>query len=246
MTREDAPLPTAFRLEMKGESVHHHFVLLHALAILLTAPAWSQAGWPFSSDDGPPRGTPEWYEMRAADPVGAPQKYHWGKFWPPRPRPTGPGQTFIHKYHTAHYWPYPYIFEDRAAVESAFQMQAERGWEACSTLYDYHFDPSTHQINAAGRKHLRWILATAPEGLRQTYVAMAEDPAYNGVRLQTAQQAAELLVGVGNAPPLELRYAAPAGRPSNEVQAIHEGRLKNMPQPVIQYTPVSGGGSSGP
>ncbi len=76
---------------------------------------------------GPPRGSDEWYAMHADDPVGERQVYKYGKLWPPFPRPTGPKQLAIHKYHAQKYWPMPYVCSDREALYSVCNSQATTG-----------------------------------------------------------------------------------------------------------------------
>jgi hypothetical protein len=109
------------------------------------------------------RWSKEWYEMESQAPVGARQKEHAGQLWPPFARPTGEGMQFSHKYHHAHYWPYPYNCEDRDFVRSLSAQQVANGWVSHTTLYDYHFDAETHKLNNSGNLKLKWILEHAPE-----------------------------------------------------------------------------------
>jgi len=198
------------------------------------------AGWPFFSEDGIRRGSPEYYEAHAGDPAGARQKYHHGKLWPPLPRPAGPEQTFIHKYHTSHYWPFPYVCEDRNSVRALAQIQLSNGWQAATTLYEYHFDPESNALNSAGQTHLHWILSHAPEQFRQVSVAVAEQPEFNTVRLLSVEREIAKLVGAGQGVPVLLRVTDPVGRPAGEVQQIFKGLQDNMLPPVITYQSASG------
>ena len=92
-----------------------------------------------------------WYADRASDPVGSRQRLIKGKFWPPTPRPTGRSQIPSHRYHSAHYWPYPYKCEDRAFVRQVSNSQISNGWVMATTLYSYHFNPDTNQLTRSGR-----------------------------------------------------------------------------------------------
>jgi len=213
-----------------------------ALAAALMSSGLCEAGWPFFSEDGLRRGTPEYYEARAALPPGQRQEYKYGKMWPVRPRPTGPAQPLVHKYHSAHYWPWPYVCEDRAAVLAVCETQTYNGWLAATTFYDYHFDPVTHDLNSAGRQHLRWILTATPEQYREAHVALSGPADANAARLKSVEAELANLVGPGQGIPVLPTVADPLGRPADEVQKIFSDALTNQLPPTITYTPV---GSSG-
>ncbi|MCA8995535.1 MAG: hypothetical protein KDA80_01055 [Planctomycetaceae bacterium] len=215
---------------------------LACLTALTLSAGIAQAGWPFFSEDGLRRGTPEFYEARAALPPGQRQEYKYGKMWPLSPRPTGPKQPFIHKYHTAHYWPYPYVCEDRASVLAMCEMQTYNGWMAATTLYDFHFDPATHELNHAGKAHLRWILTATPEQFREAHVALPGSPEVNAARLAAVESEVAQLIGVDQGIPVLPIVADPVGRPAAEVQKIFSDALNNQMPPSITYTPA---GTSG-
>lgn len=205
-------------------------------AVACLSTACVQAGWPFSTDEGPRRGSEEWYAMHADDPVGERQVYRFGKMWPMRPRPTGPKQLAVHKYHTQKYWPYPYVCGDRAAVRGVWQSQVENGWQMATTLYEYHFDRETNTLNGAGQNQLLWIMQSAPAEQRQLYVQSLNDPAANQMRVASVQLAATNLAGADAVPPVALRVTHAAGRPAEEVNWILEQQQALRVPPSIQYT----------
>ena len=205
-------------------------------AVACLSTACVQAGWPFSTDEGPRRGSEEWYAMHADDPVGERQVYRFGKMWPMRPRPTGPKQLAVHKYHTQKYWPYPYVCGDRAAVRGVWQSQVENGWQMATTLYEYHFDRETNTLNGAGQNQLLWIMQSAPAEQRQLYVQSLNDPAANQMRVASVQMAATNLAGADAVPPVALRITHAAGRPAEEVNWILEQQQALRVPPSIQYT----------
>src|SRR5437868_7752890 len=88
--------------------------------------------------------------------------YHSGRQWPLAPRHCGPTETCVQKYHTAHYWPDPYRWQDRTSVRAHIAAQAAAGWMTNTTLYEQHFDSDTQELNDSGRAHLKWILLFAP------------------------------------------------------------------------------------
>ena len=210
---------------------------LAALAAVACLSAGSiQAGWPFSADEGPRRGTDEWYALRASDPIGERQVYKYGKVWPMRPRPTGPKQLWIHKYHAQKYWPLPYVCDDRAAVRGVWKAQIDNGWQMATTLYDYHFNPDTNTLNTSGEHHLQWILQSAPAESRQLYVQSVNDAAVNQSRVAAVQLAAANLAGPDAVSPVALRMTHAAGRPAEEVSWIFEQQQSLRVPPKIEYT----------
>ena len=204
-----------------------------AVACLSTASV--QGGWPFSSNCEPRHGSEEWYELHASDPVGERQVYKFGKLWPMRPRPTGPHQLWIHKYHAQKYWPLPYVCADRAAVRGVWQSQIDNGWQAATTLYAYHFNPDTNALNSSGEQHLQWILERAPAESRQLYVQSVNNATINQSRVASVQQAAANLAGPDAITPVTLRITHAVGRPAEEVGWIFEQQQTLRVPPKIEY-----------
>jgi hypothetical protein len=174
---------------------------------------------------------------------GSRVKYHSGKQWPLAPRPCAPSEPCIHRYHTAHYWPDPYRWQDRESVRAHFAAQAASGWMTNTTLYDQHFDAETQELNDAGRVHLKWILLYAPAQRRTPWVQAADTPQVNQARLANVQAAADALTGASC--PVALRVCQPYGGSAQEVDLIRRSYLESIPTPRISYTPQQGGGSSG-
>ncbi|SFJ30189.1 hypothetical protein [Planctomicrobium piriforme] len=208
---------------------------LHGIValLLLTTAQVAQADWPFWSDDGLRRGSKEYYEAHASDPPGARQVYKDGKLWPPFPRPTGPHQLFVHKYHHTHYWPYPYVCDDRESVRTFVDAQVSNGWLSSTTLYDFHFDPATGDLNSAGKEHLYWIVHHVPMEYRQVHVAIGQDPKVTTERSRSVEIELARLGGSDPSMPVLTRYADPVGRPASEVQAIFRSAQENMPPPIL-------------
>ena len=193
-------------------------------------------------ESAPRRWSAAWYEQESCTPVGAPQRFHMGKLWPPWPRPTGKRQQFSHKFHAAHYWPHPYVCQDRHFVRSILDRQVTNGWVASTTLYDYHFDPTTHELTHAGRLHLRWILEETPEKHRLVFVQTAESSDASQERMAGVRSEATARVGDGNVPPIMPRATSPLGRPAAEIVNIHRAELLAQPVPRV---PLSGASSLG-
>jgi hypothetical protein len=202
------------------------------LALGLAAfPLSAQAG---DDDCEPERHSPAWWALRSNAPPGTRQKEKYGKVWPPYPRPTGPEQHWVHKYHHSHYWPYPYNCMDQSVVRDAIAAQAAQGWAEATTLHEYYFNPETQQLNEAGRLQLQWILTQVPPEFRTAFVASGFEPAVSQVRLASVQQVACALVG-NDVPPILLRPDIATGRAAVEIDLIRRAQLRTMPRPYLLF-----------
>jgi len=179
--------------------------------------------------------------MKAGDPPGQRQVEKHGKMWPPFPRPVGEEQAFWHKYHHAHYWPYPYNCQDKAYVQDVLHQQAAAGWTSATTLQDYHFDAETNRLNSAGETQLYWILTQAPISYRTAYVAQGRSAEQAQVRLASVEQMARSMIGE-SLPPILLRHDIPVGRPASEVEAYRRKQLQAIPNQRLFTIGTSGGG----
>lgn len=210
--------------------------LLSIAGVMLTA-AGCATGPSFLHCDedecGPKPGSDEWWAQKASDPVGARQKLYKGKLWPPNPRPTGDKQQFSHTYHAAHYWPHPYVCQDRAYVRQLWAEQTAAGWLDATTFYDYHFEADTGALNRPGRKHLSWILKSVPDSRRMAFVQATSDPAISTNRLDSVRNEAIVMVGESGLPPIIMRETETVGRPAIEVDAIRQGELATLPAPRV-------------
>ena len=211
------------------------------MAMGTLVPVVAQAGiipWPWTRNV-PPKMTEHlaereaMYAERACDPIGARQVYKKGKQWPPYPRPTGPANLPSHLYHAAHYWPYPYVCQDREFVRALSGAQNSNGWVTMTTLYDYHFDPDTHQLNASGRMQLRWILENAPARHRYVFVQSGSDQAVSEIRAAGAKSEAVVMVGEEQAPPVMVRVTSPLGRPAEEIDTLRRKERETIVNPRI-------------
>lgn len=190
----------------------------------------------YCGGDHPKRGSDAWWAIQAQSPVGARQVCKKGKLWPPVPRPTGEKQQFCHRYHAAHYWPWPYICQDRAYVNNVTDLQVSKGWMKKTTLFDHHFNVDSHELNHAGREHLLWILEEAPPERRSVYVQKKADQGVNDVRMGNVKSTMIELAGHQCASvPVSLRSGRYYGRPAVEIDTIRKAELGSMPEPRINY-----------
>lgn len=212
--------------------------LLILFVVSLANGAEVQAGWPWSSKE---KKEAKWAE-KAARPVGSRQKYKFGEFWPPVPRPTGPKRAFWNRYHHAHYWPHPYNCEDQAYVRDIMERQMHNGWTDQTTLYAYHFDKDGNKLTQAGLIHLRWILEHAPENRRVIFVQTGDHSIESQERLANVQHSASEMAGGQNIPSTVLRVTPAYGRPAREEDLKYRAYVGSILAPRIQYT--AGGGSA--
>jgi hypothetical protein len=196
--------------------------------VLLTVSAVSSATDPCAAGD---ECEEFWYPTHDSPP-GSRMKCHAGKIWPDVARPCGPSEPCIHRYHTAHYWPNPYRWQDRGSVRAYLEAQRSAGWMTATTLYESHFDEVTNELNQAGLLHLKWIMIHAPVSRRTTYVQAADSASVNQIRLASVQTAATDLLG-NHGCPVMLRVCQQYGAPAQEVDLVRRAYLASWPTPRI-------------
>ncbi len=198
------------------------------------SPQLLTAGWPWNKVDpvsGYQKHSPEYDAYYATIPPGSTRTYHHGMACPPYERPCGPERLYWQQYHAVKYWPYPYNIQDRAMVYDSFDLQAAAGWKSATTLYDYHFNSETQELNSAGKEQVKWIMSNAPSKFRQAYVAASLEKGINDARLSSVQN--ELAYVANGNIPVVLRVASPTGRSAIEVDSYQKSYLENMPIPHI-------------
>jgi hypothetical protein len=190
-------------------------------------------------------GTDGWWAEKAQLPVGERRRVWKGKVWPTRPRPDLPKQPAIHMYHAAQAWPYPYVCQDREYVRSLFDQQISSGWTEQTTLYTYHFDSNSHQLNVPGQRHLNWILNIAPAQFRNVYLQETVDQGANQMRLASVQTYINQLSMGGNPPQVEWRRDLPPSRRADEIRQMQDLNMQTIPVPSIGGVAAGGGGGGG-
>lgn len=186
-------------------------------------------------------GLTRWFTSDVNYETGSRMKFHSGRQWPMTSRPCGPCEPYVQQYHTAHYWPDPYRWEDRSMTRSFYAAQRNLGWISATTLYEQHFDSLTNDLNIAGRQHLRWILLHAPASRRITYVQAGNSAEISDSRIANVTAEAGRIVG-GTTPLIMLRTTLPIGTSAEEMDLIRRSYLENIPKPRIPVT-VSGSSS---
>ena len=200
---------------------------------------------PFGGGSGePPRYSKEWWALRAMDPPGSRQKCKYGKKWPVYPRPTGKKQTLVHRYHTAHYWPYPYICLDRTSVNVTTELTAMSGFEDLTTFYPCHFVAEGSELNSSGRQHLYQLLTALPQERRQK-LYVARDQHAVEARLASLEQAVVEMTGSSSQVAILPRDSVQQTQPANETERTYRMRLDSVPTPQLPSMSQGGGAAGG-
>jgi len=190
-------------------------------------------------------GSDEWWAEKALLPPGERQKCKKGKIWPARPRSTEPRQQFSHIYHSEHYWPLPYVCQDRAAVRDVMDMQVSRGWQEETTVYDRHFDMGTNSLTRAGELHIERIVFIVPVERRCVYVQSTHNSGLDAVRMEIVQAAVDSLSDGRNDVPVSIRECQEHSRAASEVHAINTMYNTSTPSPRLSSAGAAGGAATG-
>lgn len=218
------------------------YIVLTIIATTLTGCATGPVQFVHDGECGPEPGSSEWWAEKAMLPPGVRQTCHKGKMWPPRPRPTVERQQFSHTYHSEHYWPLPYVCQDRQYVRDVTSVQERNGWEEQSTLYARHFD-ADQQLTVPGRLQLMDILEINPLKYRTVYVQSTYDINLDNARLANVEQVVADVTGNSGEVPVVIRRAREYSRPAVEVKQLNDLFRDSLPSPRLGS--LSGGGGAG-
>ena len=186
-------------------------------------------------------GSDEWWAEKALLPPGERQKCKKGKVWPARPRSTEPRQQFSHTYHSEHYWPLPYVCQDRAAVRDVMDMQVSLGWQEETTIYDRHFDTVSNSLTRAGELHLERIVHFVPPERCAVYVQSTHDAGMDAVRMEIVQAAVASISNGRNDIPISIRQCQQHSRAASEVESINTMYNTSIPSPRLSSAGASAG-----
>lgn len=190
-------------------------------------------------------GSDAWWAEKAMLPPGVRQQYKKGKIWPPQPRSNQEPQQFSHTYYAEHYWPLPYVCQDRDAVRSMMETQVALGWQEETTLYNRHFHEETQQLTRAGELHLEYILHVVPVDRRAVYIQSTYDTALDAMRTDAVNSVMSGIGGNVGSVSVCVRECQQVGRPAAEVQQINERYTTTTPSPRIGSASGGGGGGGG-
>ena len=191
------------------------------------------------------QGSDQWWAEKALITPGARRKGKKGKTWPAQVRPSGEGQQFSHTFHAAHYWPLPYVCQDRQYVRDIMEVQKSNGWVEQTTLYDRHFNNKEQRLTRPGQLHLQRILEITPLRRRAVYIQSTRDPSIDNIRLTNVESAiAELTLGLETVT-VSVRKGREYNRPASEVQIVNDLYNSSIPSPRLGGTAGSSVSSAG-
>ena len=191
-------------------------------------------------------GSDSWWAEKAALPPGVRQTYKKGKVWPARPRSNKPPQQFSHTYYSEHYWPLPYVCQDREAVANFMETQTALGWQEETTIYDRHFESNTHQLTRAGELHLEYILRVVPPERRAVYIQSTYDPTLDNLRSESVNSYMARMAQGGIEVAVSIRDCQQVGRPAAEVQQINSMYNSSTPAPRLGSAGAAASSATGP
>ncbi len=224
-------------------------LLQFGLLLLVTCSGCMTGPTLFERDDPRSRhepGSDGWWAEKAALPPGVRQKYKKGKIWPVSPRSTQEPQQFSHTYHSAHYWPLPYVCQDRQYFHATMEQQVSLGWREETTLYDRHFESNSQQLNRAGQLHLDYLLHVIPPERRAVFIQSTYDSAMDVMRTEAVHAAIAQSSAADAGINVEVRDCQQLSRPAAEVERINTRYMSTFPAPRLgSVSSGSGGGGGG-
>jgi hypothetical protein len=218
------------------------FTMMTLLSGCMTGPSLIESTDPNSSQEP---GSNQWWTEKALITPGVRRKGKKGKIWPAQARPSGEGQQFSHTFHAAHYWPLPYVCQDRQYVRDIMEVQKSNGWVEETTLYNRHFDNEEQILTRPGQLHLLRILEITPLRRRAVYIQSTRDPGIDNIRLTNVESAiAELTHGLETVT-VSVRKGREYSRPASEVQIINDLYNSSIPSPRLGAVTGASASSAG-
>jgi outer membrane protein OmpA-like peptidoglycan-associated protein len=144
------------------------------------------------------------------------------------------------EYHRNNDWPKPYSGLAEQSVRVPLDIQAENARQHLATLWDFHFDSGTAQLNSMGQKRLQAIVAQAGAGGQVVFVQRTPSTAETELRLEEVRkQLSQLDLGDVNFDVAEARV-----KPTEIVgkEAVHAVKRLTDPQTKEGKTTYSSGG----
>ncbi|MCA9061573.1 MAG: hypothetical protein KDA96_00860 [Planctomycetaceae bacterium] len=225
----------------------HHLVMMMLAACsagCMTGPSFIEHDDPTSMHEP---GSDAWWAEKSMLPPGQRQRFWKGKMWPAVPRSSQPPQQFTHTFHSNHYWPLPYVCEDRQYVNQIFEMQVNRGWEAETTLYDRHFEVGG-ELTEAGRLQLAHIVYVFPPERRSIFIQSTHDPQMDAIRTTSVHAALSMMGPDARSVSVSVKVCQEIGRSAREVEMINSQYINSTPLPRLSGgsgTSAAGGASGG-
>lgn len=136
-------------------------------------------------------------------------------------------------YYRNNLWPQPFVNVDRISTCSPFVAMAQNGWYQQSTLSNFHFHPTTHQLTEAGNLKVRHIVTNHPEAYRTVFVLQALSEANTLARVDSVQQTVAQYTRGQGMPEVRMVSVDPPGVAADEVDAVNRLHRETMLAPRL-------------
>ncbi len=130
-------------------------------------------------------------------------------------------------------WPEPFMAVDRIATCSPFVAMAQNGWYQQSTLSNFHFNPTTHELTEAGKLKVRHIVVNHPDPHRTVFVQQALEDNSTSTRVDSVQQTVAQFTSGQHMPDVRLVSIDPPGKAADEVNAVNRLSRETMLPPRL-------------
>jgi hypothetical protein len=95
---------------------------------------------------------------------------------------------FADEYHRNNDWPMPYRMLAEHSVRDPIDLQAANAAQHLATLWDYHFDAGTAQLNSMGQKRLQNIVSQAGTPNQMVYVQRTPSSTETELRMEQVRK----------------------------------------------------------
>ena len=121
-----------------------------------------------------------------------------------------------------------------------YDAMINNGWRSQNLLGKHHFNIDTHELTAAGKLKVRWILTQTPPNRRDIFVQRGLEQADTVQRIESIHQYAAHLAPTQGAIRVHDTYLVPNGHPAATVDSMFTGYENSKIPPVL---PAASGGS---
>ena len=105
---------------------------------------------------------------------------------------------------------------------------------------EYYFDNRSHQLTAAGRDRVRWIVTQAPAQFRTVFVQRGNTADQTAMRVDSIQKFAAEMFPTGELPAVVDTNLQPRGWPADYINTVYSTFEKSTPSPRLPESGMSG------
>lgn len=138
-------------------------------------------------------------------------------------------------------WPKPFACADRQLYFTVWNSMFESGMRCNCVFTGQHFDPQTHELNAAGKSKISGIFQNSPNAQKIALVQNSGPSDVVDARLRNLQAAIDQWYGSSAFSEVALTDSYPNHFAGRRVESINQQLFDNVPPPII---PVASGTGS--